>query len=131
MVVQAAPVQPHEPTAATMAHELLPHPAALYHATLGHLTCNASGVAVYHGHTAFTRMPSFAHSTDKFLASWFSAALLMPYSVPERMLTGPPATEELNTMLAPAAPAAALSAVLAVAAAVAALRSGWQSWHRT
>jgi hypothetical protein len=60
-------------------------------------------------------MLSWAHSTDKFLASWFMAALVIAYSTPLRMLMGPPATELLNrTTPEPAA-----------------LSSGWAIWVST
>eukprot|EP00475_Leptophrys_vorax_P005201 TRINITY_DN13143_c0_g1_i1.p2 TRINITY_DN13143_c0_g1~~TRINITY_DN13143_c0_g1_i1.p2 ORF type:complete len:152 (+),score=3.37 TRINITY_DN13143_c0_g1_i1:102-557(+) len=98
----------------------------------------ARSVAVYQGATALTRMPSLAHSHAKFLVSWFMAAFVAPYSVPDRMATSP-ATDELNTMLASegkravdgdaAAAAAAPGAAVAFVAA-AALSSGCASWHR-
>ena len=62
-------------------------------------TCFASGVLMYHGATALTRMPSGAHSHARYLVSMFMALLVMAYTTPLCMETSD-ATEELKTTAA-------------------------------
>mmetsp|Transcript_2976 Transcript_2976/g.12855 ORF Transcript_2976/g.12855 Transcript_2976/m.12855 type:complete len:208 (-) Transcript_2976:33-656(-) len=51
---------------------------------------------MYHGATAFTLIPSFAHSHARYLVSMFIAALVMAYTTPLCMDTSD-ATLELNS----------------------------------
>src|SRR6056297_2510865 len=60
-------------------------------------TVKASGVSIYQGTTAFTRICLPAHSAARFFVIWFIAALVIPYGAPVRKCPRPATDEMLIT----------------------------------